>query len=294
MPPERRGAQPRTSTFSIVASDPQNGACGVAIQSKFLAIGALSAWAEPGVGAIATQALINVRYGAEGLALLRAGRAPEEVVARLTLADHGRADRQLGVVDVNGRSASYTGERCAAWAGGRAMPGCAVQGNLLVSDATTVALWDTFAATADRPLGERLLAALAAGQAAGGDRRGQQSAALKVVQPAAGYGHGGVVVDLRVDDHPTPIAEFARLHELHRRYFGSTPAEKWLPVRGALAAEVRECLDRLGQRTGNLADDLMAWAAIENLEERVDGADCVDPVVLDHLRRMVGVAHLAR
>jgi uncharacterized Ntn-hydrolase superfamily protein len=142
-----------------------------------------------------------------------------------------------------------------------------------------------FAATTDRPLAERLLAALAAGQAAGGDRRGEQSAALKVVQPGAGYGHGGVVIDLRVDDHRAPIAELTRLTELHRRYFGSTPPEAWLPVRGALAAEVRERLDLVGQSTGNLAIDLVSWAAVENLEERVDGAERIDPVVLDHLRQ---------
>ena len=235
MPPERHCAQPRTSTFSIVASDPQNGACGVAIQSKFLAIGALSAWAEPGVGAIATQALINVRYGAEGLALLRAGRASEEVVALLTLADHGRADRQLGVVDVNGRSASYTGDRCAAWAGGRAGPFCAAQGNLLVSGATVEALWDTFAATTGRPLDERLLAALA------GRPGGWRGPPRPTVRCAQGRPAGRRVRRWRRGRRPARrrpphsdrgTCSLTRAPSSLLRKHG---AEKWLPVRGALA-----------------------------------------------------------
>ena len=280
--------QPRTSTFSIVAADPARRACGVAVQSKFLAIGAVSAWAEPGVGAIATQALINVEYGPGGLRALRSGGSPEQVVGELTAGDPGRAGRQLGVVDADGRSATYTGAECAEWAGGRAGPACAVQGNLLVSGATVDAVWDSFHATAEESLAERLLAALRAGQAAGGDRRGEQSAALIVVEPGGGYGGGGLVVDLRVDDHEAPIEELTRLHRLHRRYFGSTPAEEWIPVSAELATEIGDRLDALGYPGDDLGACLMAWAAFENLEERVDGDERIDPVVLEELRRAAG------
>ena len=177
----------RPSTYSIVACDLEAAEWGVAVQSKFLAVGAGVPAAEPHVGAIATQALANMRYGPDGLALLRDGLSAEEVVARLTQADEGRADRQLGVVDAQGRAATYTGKSCLDWAGGIVGDGYAAQGNILVSEATVRALGRVFEETAGRPLAERLLGALAAAQAAGGDRRGQQSAALLVVRKDGGY-----------------------------------------------------------------------------------------------------------
>lgn len=253
------------------------------MQSKFLSVGAVVSWAEAEVGAVATQAHANVRYGPDALALLRQGQTADEAVRRLTDADDGRDHRQLGVVDSEGRSATYTGTACLDWAGGRTGPGYAAQGNLLVSGDTVGALAQTFEATAGS-LAERLLAALAAAQSAGGDRRGQQSAALLVARRGGGYDGWDIATDLRVDDHPEPIAELWRLYGLHDLYFGETPADQWIAIGPELATELRERLDRLGQSTGELADDLRTWAGIENLEERVAGAERIDPVVLRELR----------
>jgi uncharacterized Ntn-hydrolase superfamily protein len=242
-------------------------------------------WAEPGVGAIATQAYANPRYGPEGLALLREGLSADEAVERLTGADDGRAHRQLGVVDREGRAASYTGEECMEWAGGRTGVGYAAQGNILVSGATVDAIAETFERSAGLPLVKRLLDCLDAAQAAGGDRRGQQSAALLVVARDGGYaGLSDVVFDLRVDDHERPLDELRRIFGLHQAIFGETPREEWLGVDEELAAELRERLARLGYE-GELGDAFFRWAGNENLEERVDGVERVDPVVLEELRR---------
>lgn len=273
------------STFSIVACDLARGEWGVGVQSKFLAVGSLVPWAEPGVGAIATQAKANVSYGPDGLELLRSGLPADEVVAKLTGADERREHRQLGVVDHAGLAATYTGSACLPWAGGRTGPGYAVQGNLLVSAETVLALARAFERSAGRPVAERLLEALHAGQEAGGDRRGQQSAALYVVKEGGGYDGWHVSVDLRVDDHPAPIDELERLYRLHQLTFGQTPENEWLTVDALLAEEIQARLRRLGYATGNLAADLDAWAAIENLDERVRGAERIDPLVLDILRR---------
>lgn len=273
------------ATYSIAACDLAARQWGVAVQSKFLAAGSIVPWAAADVGAIATQAYANPRYGSEGLELLRQGLPADEVVARLTDADDGRAHRQLGVVDAAGRSATFTGEECYEWAGGRTGPCYAAQGNILVSEATVEALATTFEASAGAPLAERLLDCLAAAQGAGGDRRGQQAAGLLVVEKDGGYGKlWDVVVDLRVDDHPRPVEELRRIHGLHRLLFGKTPREEWLDVDEALATELEERLARAGYE-GKLADALFRWAGNENLEERVDGASQIDPVVLDELRR---------
>jgi uncharacterized Ntn-hydrolase superfamily protein len=272
------------ATYSIAACDLAAAQWGVAVQSKFLAVGSVVPWAEPGVGAIATQAWANPRYGPDGLTLLREGLSAQEVVAQLVDGDDGRDERQVGVVDAEGRSASWTGSGCLDWAGGRTGRGYAAQGNILVGAATVDALADTFEARADLPLARRLLACLAAAQAAGGDSRGQQSAALLVVERDGGYGGlSDVAVDLRVDDHAAPIEELGRIFELHHRLFGKTPRGEWLQVDDALGAEIRERLARLGYG-GELADALDRWAGVENLEERLDGAEEIDPVVLDALR----------
>jgi uncharacterized Ntn-hydrolase superfamily protein len=276
----------RPSTYSIVACDLQTAEWGVAVQSKFLAVGAGVPTAEPHVGAIATQALANMRYGPDGLALLRQGLSAEEVVVRLTEADEGRADRQLGVVDAQGRAATYTGQGCLDWAGGIVGDGYAAQGNILVSEETVTALGRAFEETAGRSLAERLLEALAAAQAAGGDRRGQQSAALLVVRKDGGYmGTTDAVADLRVDDHPTPIDELRRIHAMHDLLFGATPEEQWLEVDEQLALELRERLDARGYGGQDLERAFLEWAGTENLEERVKGIDRVDPVVLAELRK---------
>jgi uncharacterized Ntn-hydrolase superfamily protein len=269
----------RIATYSICACDLEAGQWGVATQSKFLAVGSVVPWAEPHTGAIATQAYANPRYGPQGLALLRDGLAAEEAVERLTSADEDRAHRQLGVVDAQGRSATYTGDECHAWAGGRAGDGYAAQGNILVSSGTVDALAETFEASAGKRLAERLIDCLDAAEAAGGDSRGRQSAALLVVERDGGYANlSDVLVDLRVDDHPDPLVELRRIYRMHHALFGSTPRDEWLPVDDALRAELDELLQRVGH------SDLASWAGVENLEERVDGDAEIDPVVLERLR----------
>jgi uncharacterized Ntn-hydrolase superfamily protein len=276
----------RPSTYSIVACDLEAREWGVAVQSKFLAVGAGVPAAEPELGAIATQALANFRYGPGGLALLREGLSAEETVARLTEADEGRDHRQLGVVDSLGRAATYTGSACLEWAGGIAGDGYAAQGNILVSEETVTALARSFEESAGTPLARRLLACLEAAQAAGGDRRGQQSAALVVVRKDGGYmGTNDAVADLRVDDHERPIEELERLYELHDLLFGETPQEEWLEVDEQLAAELRERLDRLGYDDKPLPEAFESWAGTENLEDRVEGVSHIDPVVLEQLRK---------
>jgi uncharacterized Ntn-hydrolase superfamily protein len=270
------------ATYSIAACDLEAGQWGVATQSKFLGVGSVVPWAEPQVGAIATQAYANPRYGPDGLALLREGLSAEEVVERLTQADDERDHRQLGVVDGKGGSASYTGSECMDWAGGRTGPCYAAQGNILVSAETVDAIAETFERTAGAPLVERLLDCLDAAQAAGGDRRGQQSAALLVVERDGGYaGLSDSIVDLRVDEHVLPLTELRRIYGMHQAIFGKTPEEDWVD---ADADELRERLAKLGFE-GELDATFNAWAGKENLEERVDGVERVDPVVLEELRR---------
>ena len=270
---------PLVATYSICACDLDAGQWGVATQSKFLAVGSVVPWAASHVGAIATQAYANPRYGPEGLELLAHGYSADEVVARLTKADDGREHRQLGIVDAAGRGATFTGSECHEWAGGRSGDGFAAQGNILVSGATIDAAVEAFASSGGRPLADRLLDCLAAAQAAGGDRRGQQSSALLVVEQDGGYaGLSDTLVDLRVDDHPRPVEELRRLFRLHDVLFGKTPPEDWIPVDESLRAEIDERLSALGH--ASLAD----WAGVENLEERVEGSDRIDPVVLAVLR----------
>jgi uncharacterized Ntn-hydrolase superfamily protein len=272
------------ATYSIAACDLEAAQWGVAVQSKFLAAGSLVPWAEPGAGAIATQAYANPTYGPDGLELLRAGLSADEVVDQLTTRDEGREHRQLGVVDAQGRGATYTGAECYDWAGGRTGAGYSAQGNILVSAETVDAMAAAFEQSAGRPLAVRLLECLAAAQAAGGDRRGQQAAGLLVVEKDGGYaGLSDVVVDLRVDDHERPVEELRRIYGLHQAIFGKTPREEWVTVDEGLAAEMSDRLARLGYE-GELSDALFRWAGNENLEERVEGSEQVDPVVLEQLR----------
>ena len=276
-------ASPRIATYSIVAYDPQASQWGVAVQSKFLSVGSVVPWAEPEVGAVATQAYANPRYGPQGLDLLREGLSAQEVVDRLTGADEGRDHRQLGVVDAKGNAATYTGKECLDWAGGRTGDGYAAQGNILVSAETVDALAETFEGSSG-PLAERLIDCLAAAQAAGGDSRGQQSSALLVVERNGGYARmSDVVVELRVEDHERPIDELRRIYILHDEIFGKTPRRLWLDVDEALAAELADRLTKLGYE-GELEDSFTRWTGKENLEERVDGIEQIDPVVLEALR----------
>jgi uncharacterized Ntn-hydrolase superfamily protein len=276
-------ARPVIATYSIVACDLDAQQWGVSVQSKFLSVGSVVPWAEPHVGAIATQAYANPRYGPNGLQLLREGLSAQEVVDRLTAEDEGRDHRQLGVVDGKGKAATYTGRECMDWAGGRTGENYAAQGNILVSAETVGALAETFESSTGS-LASRLIDCLAAAQAAGGDSRGQQSSALLVVQRDGGYaGLSDVVVELRVEDHERPIEELRRIYTLHDEIFGVTPRDKWLPVDGELAAELRERLAKLGY-DGELDDSFTRWTGKENLEDRVDGVENIDPVVLEALR----------
>jgi len=216
-------SEPVVATFSIVARDAKTGDLGIAVASKFLAVGAVVPWAKAGVGAIATQSHANVAYGPDGLALLAAGKTAQEAIAVLTRADGRRNFRQAGIVDAQGNTATFTGERCFAWAGGKTGEGWAAQGNILTGDGVVDAMGKAFdqARTSGKgELAEWLMAALAAGDAAGGDKRGRQSAALLVVRNSGGFqGGNDRYVDLRVDDHTRPVSELARLLTLHRKVF---------------------------------------------------------------------------
>ncbi len=270
-------------TFSIVARSADGSAHGVAVASKFLAVGAAVPAAAAGVGAIATQSYANLAYRPQGLALLGTGVTAQGAVAGLTAADPGRAQRQLGIVGVTGDGATYTGEACHAWAGGLTGDGFAVQGNILTGPEVVEAMrYAWLASDPAQPLAFRLLAALQAGDDAGGDSRGRQSAAVLVV--AAGQGYGGtsdVVVDLRVDDHPQPCPELLRLLEVHELFFGKTDPAALLPLDDELAAQVRRLLGVSDQ--SNVDEALASWAGVENLEERMVPGK-IDPVVLRYLR----------
>jgi uncharacterized Ntn-hydrolase superfamily protein len=275
-------------TFSIVARSDEGDHWGVAVASKFLAVGAAVPAARAGVGALATQAWANLAYRPNGLALLADGRAADEVVAALTGADKQRDDRQLGVVDVEGRAATFTGASCFDWAGGVTLAGAAIQGNILVGPEVVESMADAWRASDPAaPLARRLLSALAAGDLAGGDARGRQSAALLVVTAGGGYGGGSdVLVDLRVDDHAEPVPELGRLLGIHDLLFGRPDPEACLPLDDAVADELRRLLRALGYVDADLETALAAYSGVENLEERlVPGR--IDPVVLDHLRAAV-------
>jgi uncharacterized Ntn-hydrolase superfamily protein len=212
------GATPGIATFSVVGFDPETGDLGVAVQSKFFAVGSVVPWAESGVGAVATQAFGNTTFGPRGLALLKEGLPVEDVLTALLEADPDRERRQVGVVDAEGRSAAFTGDSCLVWAGHRTGDNFAVQGNILVSVETVEAMARAFVGT-DGILGERLMRAIEAGQAAGGDSRGMQSAAILIVREGGGYGgFNDVYCDLRVDDHEAPIAELRRIFNMWKEH----------------------------------------------------------------------------
>ncbi|PAW83880.1 MAG: hypothetical protein B9S33_12900 [Pedosphaera sp. Tous-C6FEB] len=216
-------AEPVVATYSIVAFDPATGDLGVAVQSKFFGVGSVVPWAKAGVGAIATQSSANITYGPHGLDLLAAGKSAEETVKLLTSEDDGRDHRQLGIVDAKGRAASHTGEKCNAWAGQIVRPNFAVQGNILAGEGVVKAMaaaYEKAQKEEGSELGDWLVAALHAGEAAGGDSRGRQSAALLVVREKGGYGRASDrYIDLRVEDHPEPNHELSRLLEIHKRFY---------------------------------------------------------------------------
>ncbi|SRR5579875_137993 len=283
------------STFSIVGHDPATGDLGIAVQSKFLAVGAVVPWARGGVGAVATQSWANTTYGPRGLDLLAAGNAPDEAMALLTADDDLAEQRQAGIVDAQGRSATYTGTGCYSWAGGIAGPHFAAQGNILVGPQTVQAMAETFQ-SATGSLWRRLMAALAAGQRAGGDSRGQQSAALLVVREGGGYGgFNDRLIDLRVDDHPQPIDELARILDLYELLFFKPSPEDMLPIDQTMATELQTMLTRSRDYTGpiNGVYDEATFRALEryggreNLEERLlhePGDARIDRKVIEYMR----------
>lgn len=271
------------STFSIAACDLESETWGVVVQSKFMAVGPIVPWAEPKVGAVATQASANPEYGPRGLEILRSGRGAQEVVDRLIADDEHRDHRQVGVIDARGRAAAFTGQQCYPWAGHRVGDGYTCQGNVLAGERVVQAMAQTFEETKGA-LPERLIAALKAAQAAGGDRRGQQSSALLVVKEGAGY--GGIsdrMVDLRVDDHPHPIKELERLREVHKLYFGETT--ETIQLGRAEVQSIQTMLGALGYYRGRATGErdeavqqsLQDFHNMENLEMRaVDHPDRLD------------------
>lgn len=266
-------------TFSIVARSAAGDTWGVAVASKFLAVGAAVPAAKAGVGAIATQSFANLTYRPRGLAMLADGRSAEETLDALTAADTDRAERQAGIVDALGGSATFTGEGCLDWAGGISADDLAIQGNILtgpeVVDAMHAAWGDS---DPELPLARRLLAALLAGDGAGGDRRGRQSAALLVVTEDGGYGgFSDVLVDLRVDDHPAPCVELERLLDLHHLYFEQPADADLLVIDDELAAELDAHVHALGHSS------LDEWLGVQNYEMRVVEGK-IDRVVLGVLR----------
>lgn len=309
-------------TYSIVARDPETGDLGVAVQSRFLAVGSVVPWARASVGTIATQALANVDYGPQGLRLLERGRSAEQVVRALTRADGGRAERQIGVVDAAGRAATYTGRACFRWAGGRTAENVAAQGNILAGPEVVDALIEAFQA-GGAPFPELLVACLRTAQAAGGDRRGVESAALLVVRAGGGYGGGNDRwIDLRVDDSDDPIGELGRLLALRSLYFDRPSPDDLVALHEPLAAELRARLERVGfspdrppattfERMAELPGQapeeavvgtarpfptgwdrawqraLLDWMAVENLEARTAADGWIDGRVLAVLREKV-------
>ena len=277
-------------TFSIVARSADGDAHGVAVASKFLAVGAAVPAAEAQIGAVATQSYANLAYRPQALALLGTGMAATDTVKALIAGDAGPVDhRQVGVVGTGGDGATFTGPACHEWAGGAAGDGYAIQGNMLAGPRVVAEMESAWLEESGHArLAYRLLAALRAGDEAGGDRRGRQSAALLVV--AKGMGYGGtsdVLADLRVDDHPDPVTELARLLEMHTLYFERPDPATLIDLTGPIGDEVRERLTTAGHPSGPTVPELDAalesWAGIENLEERIV-AGAIDPLVLAHLR----------
>ncbi len=278
-------------TFSIVAADLEAGDWGVAVASRFPCVGAVVPWARAGVGAVATQSWANTSFGPDGLALTADGVGADDALARLLDADEGREDRQVGIVDAAGGAATFTGSRCMEWAGGATGPGFAAQGNILAGEQVVADMAAAFVET-EGDLCDRLLAALLAGDAAGGDRRGRQSAALLVVREGGGYeGRNDRYIDLRVDDHPEAPAELARLFEVWDRTM-LVRNDPLVPATPEVVADVQRRLAALGRFEGEASgayDEatraaLAGWAGEVNLEGRLREDDELSSQLLFELR----------
>ena len=283
------------ATYSIVAFDENKREWGVAVQSKFMGVGAVVPFAKANVGAIATQAFANYMYGPDGLALLQKGMNAEDVIKLLVEHDEGRDERQIGVVDAKGETASFTGEKCLDWAGGIVGDRFAAQGNILIPGTVEalVAGFEKARAANDGELADWLVKALHAAQAAGGDKRGRQSASVLVVKENGGFGgNNDRYLDLRVDDHPTPILELERLVEMHHLFFGEEDPNNRVLL-STIARELQIIMQKQGSYKGNLSgsfDDatktaFMDFCGIENLEERWTGVeDSIDGQVWNYIQ----------
>ncbi|WP_147803114.1 DUF1028 domain-containing protein [Alkalicoccus halolimnae] len=282
--------QSKVATFSIIGYDPVTEELGVAVQSKFLGAGAVVPWAEAGAGAVATQSFANTAFGPEGIHMMKKGFSPEETAAKLVENDKDKNLRQFAVMDHKGNTAAFTGEECYEWAGHKQGKYCTAQGNILMNGETVDALVSTFEQS-EGTLSNRLLAALEAAQNAGGDSRGKQSAALFVVQEGGGYGgYNDRKFDLRVDDHPEPIKELQRLHELHKLYFSQSDKEDLLSLNGEVLEEVETLLiegnllkEKQGKYNMEVKDAIQTYFMRENFEERWQ-EDMIDPAVLAFMR----------
>ncbi len=280
-------------TFSIVAFEPESESWGVAVASKCLAVGFAVPWGGAHAGAVATQALANLSYGPDGVALLRSGRSASDVVNTLVGADKLASHRQLGVVDAHGNAANHTGSDCLPWAGGFTDGDVSLQGNILAGEQVLNAMLKAYRGSKGETLQRRLLHAIEAGDAAGGDRRGRQSAAVRVWREGAAYGGGmDVAGDLRVDDNPAPIPELARLVDLHNLYFCRPDPKTLIEIDAELTRELTAALTKLGYGPEKgFRDALARWIGTENFEER-DVPGKIDPLVLDHLRSQVGAVRV--
>lgn len=281
----------QVSTFSIVACDLKAHAWGIAVASKFPAVGSVVPWARANAGAVATQALANTTFGPRGLELMSGHLSAEETLAKLLTRDRDREHRQVGLVDARGRSASYTGKKCMEWAGSLTGLGYAIQGNILAGPEVIRQMEHTFLESKGE-LPERLFAVLDAGSRAGGDRRGRQSAALYVVKNKAGYGgHNDRWIDYRVDDHLNPVLRLGELLELHHLYFDKSPKSQRVKLEGKAAKEIQHIMKGLGYYTptnGEYDDATREAFRVfidnENFEERANpDAGWIDKPVFDYL-----------
>ena len=277
-------------TFSIIGFDPETKELGIAVASRFLSVGAVVPFAKAGVGAIATQSWANLEYGKRGLSLLKQGLEPEEVLKELIKDDDKSSVRQVGIVNANGRSITFTGEECFEWAGGVAGTNYAIQGNILVDSETVNEMEKTFIET-DGSLADRLLAALCAGELAGGDSRGKQSAVLYIVKEKGSYGgYTDRFIDLRVDDHSDPVKELIRLLKLHRLYFEHSAIEDIVSIEGELEEEIQNLLFENGHldrdliERDDLLDAVQSYHLIENFDERLQERGYIDLKVVEYMK----------
>jgi len=278
-------------TFSIIGFDPIEKEWGIAVQSKFLGVGAVVPWAKAGAGAVATQSYANTAYGPKALDLMEQGKSAQEALELLLAEDPDREMRQVGLIDASGNPATFTGKSCYDWAGGVTGTHFAAQGNILVDEETVQAMARLFTET-NGTLADKLLAALDAGQDAGGDSRGKQSAALYIVKEKGGYGgFNDRYIDLRVDDHHDPIKELIRIYQLQQLYFAPSKPERIAPIEGGVKDDLIHHLTRLSyfsskpQNNDEIVKALTAYIHTENFEMREQRSGFIDLEVLEFMKK---------